>query len=134
MNWKDSEKRVARHAFDAALQRELAAVMAEFKQRAAAAKEPDDLWNTETYLTRKRKDIDAKYDYRYSQLVMVFAKLMRDGFVTEQELEGLAEDKARSYTAVWSTRARGLNPCTVHNSTTCEYFHQTSSVLNFLGL
>ncbi len=93
MDWKNSEKRIARRAFDTALQRELAAVMAEFKRRAAAAKEPDDLWNTEAYLTRVRKDIDAKYDYRYSQLVMVFARLMRDGFVTEQELDGLAEDK-----------------------------------------
>ena len=78
MKWSDSEKRVARRAFDAALQRELAAVIAEFKQRAAAAREPEDMWNVETYLTHMRKDIASKYDYRYSQLLVVFGRLLRE--------------------------------------------------------
>jgi Photoprotection regulator fluorescence recovery protein len=91
--WTTSEKRIARRVFDAALERELASVMAQFKQRAAAAKTPDDLWATEEYLTRTRKEIDGKYDYRYSQLERVFGWLLREGRIQAHELDGLAEDK-----------------------------------------
>jgi hypothetical protein len=31
-------------------------------------KEPTDVWELEHYLTERRKQIDRKYDYRYSQL------------------------------------------------------------------
>lgn len=44
LKWSESEKKVARRAFEAALASELADVMAEFKTRAAAASKPDDLW------------------------------------------------------------------------------------------
>jgi hypothetical protein len=91
--WTPSEKRIARRVYDAALERELAAVMAEFKQRAASAKEPGDIWDTEEYLTRTRKEIDGKYDYSYSRLEMLFGWLLREGRITEDELTGLAEDK-----------------------------------------
>jgi hypothetical protein len=40
-----------------------------------------------------RKEIDRKYDYRYSVLPIVFAQLIQDGRITHQELHGLAEDK-----------------------------------------
>jgi hypothetical protein len=91
--WTDSEKRIARRAFDAALQRELAEVMAEFKQRAVTAKEPEDMWSVEQYLTTVRKQIDSKYDYRYSQLDVVFGRLLREGRIGESDLQGLSEDK-----------------------------------------
>lgn len=95
-NWTHSEKRVARRAFDAALQRELDAVMVEFKRRAGSAKEPEDMWSTETYLTHMRKEIDFKYDYRYSRLLFVFARLLREGWIDERALDGLSEDKLAS--------------------------------------
>ena len=92
-HWTPTEKRIARRLDDAALARELAEVLAEFKRRAAAAKEPGDIWDTAEYLTRTRKVIDGKYDYRYSQLERVFGWLLREGRITEEELAGLAEDK-----------------------------------------
>ena len=91
--WTNSEKKIARRVFEAALQRELAAVMAEFKQRAADAKDSEDLWATEEYLTRMRKAIDFKYDYRYSQLGLVLGRLLRAGRIEEHELHGLSEEK-----------------------------------------
>lgn len=91
--WSDSEKRIARRVFDAALQRELAAVLAEFKQRAATAKEPEDMWSVEQFLAKARRDIDSKYDYRYSQLDCVFGRLLREGRIVEHDLQGLSEAK-----------------------------------------
>jgi Photoprotection regulator fluorescence recovery protein len=91
--WTDSEKRIARRAFHAALQHELAEVMTEFKRRAATAKEPEDMWSVEQFLATARRDIDSKYDYRYSQLDLVFGRLLREGRIGEGNLQGLSEDK-----------------------------------------
>jgi hypothetical protein len=92
-NWSDSEKKLARRVFEAALAAELAEVIADFKARAASAAEPDDLWTIEEHLRRKRLEIDRKYDYRYSQLILVFGHLLREGRIEEAQLAGLAEEK-----------------------------------------
>jgi hypothetical protein len=92
-NWSDSEKKLARRVFEATLAAELAEVIADFKARAAAAAEPDDLWAIEEHLRRKRLEIDRKYDYRYSQLILVFGHLLREGRIEEAQLAGLAEEK-----------------------------------------
>ena len=55
-----------------------------------------DLWDLEHYLTERRKEIDRKYDYRYSQLPQVFGRLLYEGRVSEEELRGLREDKLKS--------------------------------------
>ena len=49
----------------------------------------------EHYLTQRRKEIDRKYDYQYSQLTTVLGKLLYECRVTEEELFGLREDKLR---------------------------------------
>jgi hypothetical protein len=94
--WSKSEKAIARTAFDAALERELHQVVEEAKQKATQIKEPRDLWDLEHYLTERRKEIDRKYDYRYSQLTHVFGRLLYEGRVSEEGLRGLGEDKLKS--------------------------------------
>jgi hypothetical protein len=58
--------------------------------------EPADLWDLEHYLTQRRKEIDRKYDYRYSQLTHVFGRLLHDSRLSEEELRRLREDKLKS--------------------------------------
>ena len=91
--WSESEKRIARRVFEAALHDELARILVEFKRRAATAQEPEDMWSVEQFLAAARRDIDARYDYRYSQLVSVFGALLRQGRIDERDLHGLSEDK-----------------------------------------
>ena len=93
--WSRSEKTVARTAFDAALKRELQEVMQEAKQMANQINEPADLWDLEHYLTQRRKEIDRKYDYRYSQLTQVFGRLLYEKRLREEDLLGLQEDKLK---------------------------------------
>ena len=93
--WSKSEKAIARTAFDAALKRELQEVMRQAKQMANEIKEPTDAWDLEDYLTERRKEINRKYDYRYSQLTHVFGRLLYEGRVSEEELGGLREDKLK---------------------------------------
>lgn len=91
--WSDKEKKIARRAFDAAVERERTALLAEFKQKAANANDFDDLWDIREYLNERQRALEYKYDYRYSQLIFVFGILLREKRVTEAELAGLAEDK-----------------------------------------
>jgi len=91
--WTDSEKKIARKAFDRALKSELDEVIVETKRRASAVQRPDDAWDLAEYLMNQRKQINASYDYRYSALPLVFAALVKAGRLNEQELGGLHQDK-----------------------------------------
>ena len=93
--WSRSEKTVARAAFDAALKRELQEVMQEAKQMANQLNEPADLWDLEHHLTQRRKEIDRKYEYKYSQLTHVFGRLLHEQRLREEDLLGLQEDKLK---------------------------------------
>lgn len=91
--WTDREKRIARSVFEAAVAAELAATITDFKARAAAVADPDAMWALERHLRERRQDIDQKYDYRYSQLIWVFGRLLREGRIQEEQLTGLSEGK-----------------------------------------
>jgi Photoprotection regulator fluorescence recovery protein len=94
--WSHSEKTIARKAFNQALTREFEVVMQEAKRMAAKIEQPSDLWNLEAYLTHSRKQIDRKYDYQYSVLILVFGRLVCQGRLSEEELRGLRQDKLES--------------------------------------
>ena len=93
--WSKSEKAIARTAFDAALGRELHELIQEAKKMASQIQQSSDLWDLENYLTGRRKEIDRKYDYRYSQLTHVFGKLLYENRLREEELRGLGQDKLK---------------------------------------
>ena len=94
--WSKSEKDIARTAFDAALGRELHEVIQKAQQMANQIQQSSDLWDLEHYLTERRKEIDRKYDYRYSQLTHVFGRLLYEGRVSEEELRGLERRQAET--------------------------------------
>jgi len=93
--WSQSEKVIARTAFDAALARELHEVIREAKKMAGQIQQASDLWDLEHYLTQRRKKIDRKYDYRYSKLTQVFGRLLYEKRLRQEELHGLHEDKLK---------------------------------------
>jgi hypothetical protein len=45
--------------------------------------EASELWSLERWLTQRRREIERKYDYRYSVLPVVFATLIRQGWISE---------------------------------------------------
>jgi hypothetical protein len=60
LKWSHAEKTVARRAFDLALGKELEALLQEAKGRAARIEEPSELWDLESWLTERRREIDPK--------------------------------------------------------------------------
>lgn len=105
--WTDEEKKIARRVAHAALQRELAEVMAEFKSRAADAEHPDDMWSVLEYLADARQRIDTKYDFRYSKLPIVLGTLLCEKRIEAEDLIGLSDAKRRCVRAVAALGARG---------------------------
>src|SRR5882762_3867178 len=69
--------------------------MQETKQMANQINEPADLWDLEHFLTQRRKEIDRKYEYQYSQLTHVFGRLLHEQRLREEDLLGLQEDKLK---------------------------------------
>lgn len=92
-DWSNAEKKIARHAYEVARQAVLARTLAEFKAKAAAATTIDDMWSIVGASRELRRDLEALLDYRYSQLPMVFARLIVEGYLEERQLAGLSEDK-----------------------------------------
>ena len=93
MKWSKTEKEVARRAFERAYRKECAAIAARIRKLAATAFTPEDLRRIHDLLTKERRQTDEKYDCRYSVLLFVFARLLREGWIVETDLQGLAEDK-----------------------------------------
>lgn len=93
IKWSQSEKKAARAVFDAALQRECAVILSKLKELAASAKTPQDMWEIEEYIAEHRRQIDSKYDFRYSQLIQVFGRLLRENWIEEEELQALSPEK-----------------------------------------
>ena len=94
--WSEAEKKIARRAFETALKRECSTVMENLKLQAAQAEKPDDIWALHDYLTEQRREIDGKYDYRYSQLITVFGRLLKEKWLSEKDIEGLGEEKLQA--------------------------------------
>lgn len=95
LKWTQAEKKAARGLFDVALEREMTDYITRFKTSAAAIETPDALWSLVRESEQKRREIDERYDLRYSVLVFVFAGLLRRGVIGEAELTSLGEHKAR---------------------------------------
>jgi hypothetical protein len=95
LKWSSAEKLIARKAFEHALQQDLGAIIRQAKKMAARIEQPSDLWELERYLTERRKEIDRQYDYRYSVLLNVFVDLIQKDRLSEQDLQGLSEEKLR---------------------------------------
>ena len=91
--WTAAERKIARRTFEGARDREFAALIARLKQMAAQLANSADTWDMHDFLSDHLRDIERKYDYRYSQLIIVFGRLMREKWLEEKDIAGLSEDK-----------------------------------------
>lgn len=95
IKWSKSEKTIARKAFDQAVEKEHAMLASRIQTMAQKLDDRDNIWTLHDFLSKKRREIDQKYDYRYSVLLFVFARLMREGWIEAADLQGLSEEKTR---------------------------------------
>jgi hypothetical protein len=100
IKWSTTEKSVARRAFECAYGRECEAIMKRIRGVMRDLANPNDIWRLHDFLSEKREEIDGKYDYRYSVLIFVFARLLKEGWLKESELDGLHDDKVSKIIAL----------------------------------
>ncbi|PHJ55991.1 hypothetical protein VF14_34910 [Nostoc linckia z18] len=98
--WSTAEKQLAQTVFKRAYEREISALIEEVRDRASAIAEIDDMWRLHDFLSARRHDIDGKYDYRYSVLIFVFARLVKEGWLALDELNELDKDKITKVAAL----------------------------------
>jgi hypothetical protein len=90
--WSAGEKKAACAAFDLALAREMKSIRQKAEAILQNSREDRAVWQLHDFLSEKRREIDQKYDYRYSVLMWVFSRLVSEGWLTEGELSGIGAE------------------------------------------
>lgn len=93
LEWSSHEHKIAREVFEKAYRREIAALLEEVRQRAGKLAQIEEMWKFHDFLSARRHDLDGKYDYRDSELIFLFARLVKEGWLQLEELDGLNPDK-----------------------------------------
>ena len=88
--WTKSQKKHAKELYDRALERKYAALMDEIRRWEIET--PDDIWRLRERLNAKAREVDEKYEYRYSRLIFLFARLVHEGYLREEEFAVLGEE------------------------------------------
>lgn len=100
MNWSETEKTIAHEAFTKAYERETLTLIQHIRERSLEIVQLDDVWRLHDFLSARRHQIDGKYDYRYPVLLFVFADLLKEGWLSLGDLEGLEKDKLAKIAAL----------------------------------
>jgi Photoprotection regulator fluorescence recovery protein len=89
VDWSSTEREIAQKALDTAFHREADTIVTLVREKSSEISCLDDLWKLHDFLSARRHDIDGKYDDSQSMFVFVFARLIKEGWLTIEELEGL---------------------------------------------
>jgi Photoprotection regulator fluorescence recovery protein len=95
LTWSPKEKQLARTVFKRTAVEEERELLEHFKNKSAALKNLEDLWALQYAIRDSEREYQQKYDYRYSQLIVVFGRLVREGRISIEDLNGLSEDKLK---------------------------------------
>lgn len=89
--WSPREKKAARAIFDLVIDRAEADFLA--RHRAKEINSLGELWEYEVELREERKDFQMIFQYTYSSLDLCFGIAMRRGWIAEEELQGLRDER-----------------------------------------
>jgi hypothetical protein len=100
LQWTSDEQSIAKAAVNTAYQREIQALVQVVRDQASAIASTDDVWQLHDFLSARRHELDGKYDEREPALIFMFASLIKDGWLSLDELEGLDGAKLAKITAL----------------------------------
>lgn len=89
--WSPKEKRAARAIYDGVMERAEADFLT--RHRAKEVNSFEELWAYEEELREQREDFQQIFHYAYSRLDLCFGIAMRRGWIAEEELQGLREER-----------------------------------------
>jgi hypothetical protein len=94
--WPKSEKILAQKILGVALNREMLEIRKRISKTVTDYKEHEDIWKLHKYLSDKKKEMDSKYELKYSQMILVFGRMIREGYLREDDFNGLSESKIKA--------------------------------------
>lgn len=96
--WSPREKKAARAIYNLVMDRAEADFLA--RHRAKEINSPGELWEYEGELREERKDFQMIFQYTYPSLDLSFGIAMRRGWITEDEMQGLREERINRIKAI----------------------------------
>ena len=94
------EEKIAKQALQKAYEREISALMMNVRDRANSLNKIEDLWDLHDLLSTKRYEIDGKYAYNSSSIVFDFASLIKEKWLTFEDLQGLPSEMLSKISAL----------------------------------
>lgn len=85
------EKAIVQIALKNAYQRETSRIVELVREKASEITHIEDLWQLNDFLSARRFDLDGKYDDRDEEMLFVLAKLIKEGWLTLDDLLGFEE-------------------------------------------
>ncbi len=98
--WSSTEQEIARQACDRAREREMAALLAYVRETAGAIASMETLWKLHDFLSARRHDLDGKYEDQDDAMIFLFARLIKEGWLSLDELAGLEASKLTKISAL----------------------------------
>ena len=96
----NTQEQIAKQALKNAYERETSALIAYVRDRSSSITKLEDLWYLHDLLSTKRHEIDGKYVYNSSTIVFDFARLVKEGWLTIEELKGLDSEMLSKISAL----------------------------------
>ncbi len=100
LQWTAQEQSIAKAAFGKAYKREIEALVQVVRDQASSLSSTDDIWRLHDFLSARRHELDGKYDERESALIFVFADLVKEGWLSLDDLQGLDASKLSKISAL----------------------------------
>ncbi|BAQ65685.1 hypothetical protein [Geminocystis sp. NIES-3709] len=91
--WTSTEIEISQRVLKTAYQRETETLVTQIRHQINNLTEMEQLWQIHDILSAKRYDLDGKYDARESMLIFTFAQLLKEGWISLEELQGLDPTK-----------------------------------------
>jgi len=91
--WTVAEQDLARSVFERAHQREVEVLIGRLRSQVAALSCAEHIWDLHDFLSLQRHAIEGRLEFRLEGLLFVFAGYVRDGLISQEELEGFSSDK-----------------------------------------
>ncbi|MGF1542587.1 MAG: hypothetical protein ACFCU5_19440 [Pleurocapsa sp.] len=95
-----TEEKIAQQALQKAYEREISTLVINVRDRAQSITELEDLWYLHDLLSTKRYEIDGKYTYNCSTVVFDFARLVKEGWLHLEDLQGLKPEMLSKISAL----------------------------------
>jgi hypothetical protein len=92
-HWSPSEKKIACTAYNLVYAREMKEIRKEVLQRIQNMGRDEDVWSLKDFLHSHRREMNYRYNYRYSILILTFFKLINRGYLSLEDLPGLSQEK-----------------------------------------